>query len=230
MLRCVARPNRPIAMTHYLRIAKTASSTALAYFGETQCSRSIVVHKSHYDFSVPASNRSVVVLREPCDRARSQLAHIVLLGSLITWKNSTLHLSPAPSLLAFAEWVAASGIAHARRSARPATILFAQSRYVRGNTEVICFPNLEPALQRLCGSTRQLPRVNQGVRRVNQAEADNCSRRCTLDARRRCAAANRNATLMANGIGCDAVRTRAYAEDWALYRQHCLPNVLQLAA
>ena len=90
--------------------------------------------------------------------------------------------------------------------------------------QVVCYPNLEPALQRLCGSTRQLPHLNQGTR-GNQAKAGNCSRRGTVDARRCGAAASRNATLMTDDVGCGAVRTRAYAEDWALYRRHCMPHV-----
>ena len=97
------------------------------------------------DMRVPYPQRSVVVLREPCDRAGSMLSHLV--GLYLNSSNRTasrywsaahshsLLLSHKTSLLELAAFVAASGISHSRAAGRHATVFFAQSRYVGPRTQ-----------------------------------------------------------------------------------------------
>ena len=131
---------------HYLRVAKTGSSAALRYFQLTNCSRRVHFHENHMDMQVPSPQRSVVVLREPCDRAGSMLSHLLGLYPASPnrtasryWSrdyNHSLRLSHRTSLLELAAFVAASGISHTRVAGRRhAAGFFAQSRYVGPHTE-----------------------------------------------------------------------------------------------
>ena len=109
---------------HYLRVAKTGSSAALHYFGLTNCSRRVQVHTSHMDMQVPFPQRSLAVLREPCDRAGSLLSHLLGDSTYLSPKgtaprytkhnNHSLRLSNKTSLLELAEFVATSGISRSR--------------------------------------------------------------------------------------------------------------------
>ena len=131
---------------HYLRVAKTGSSAALRYFQLTNCSRRVHFHENHMDMQVPSPQRSVVVLREPCDRAGSMLSHLLGLYPASPnrtasryWSrdyNHSLRLSHRTSLLELAAFVAASGISHTRVAGRHhAAVFFAQSRYVGPHTQ-----------------------------------------------------------------------------------------------
>ena len=131
---------------HYLRVAKTGSSAALHYFQLTNCSRRVQYHANHMDMQVPFPQRSVVALREPCDRAGSMLSHLLGLYPASPnrtasryWSrdyNHSLRLSNRTSLLELAAFVAASGISHTRVAGRRhAAVFFAQSRYVGPYTE-----------------------------------------------------------------------------------------------
>ena len=137
---------------HYLRIAKTGSSAAVRYFRLTNCSRRVHVHTSHMDMQVPFPQRSLAVLREPCDRAGSLLSHLLGDSTNLSPKgtaprytkhnNHSLRLSNKTSLLELAEFVATSGIS---RSSRRRALhvdntwfrsgFFAQSRYIGPRTE-----------------------------------------------------------------------------------------------
>ena len=128
---------------HYLRVAKTGSSAALHYFGLTNCSRRVQVHTSHMDMQVAFPQRSLAVLREPCDRAASLPSH--LLGTYVSpngtasryieYYNHSLRLSNKTSLLQLAAFVATSGISRSRVLGRHNTVFFAQSRYIGPRTE-----------------------------------------------------------------------------------------------
>ena len=128
---------------HYLRVAKTGSSAALHYFGLTNCSRRVQVHTSHMDMQVAFPQRSLAVLREPCDRAGSLLSH--LLGTYVSpngtasryikYYNHSLRLSNKTSLLELAAFVATTGISRSRVLGRHNTVFFAQSRYIGPRTE-----------------------------------------------------------------------------------------------
>ena len=130
---------------HYLRVAKTGSSAALHYFQLTNCSRRVQYHANHMDMQVPFPQRSVVALREPCDRAGSMLSHLLGLYPASPnrtasryWSrdyNHSLRLSNRTSLLELAAFVAASGISHTRVAGRHAAVFFAQSRYIGPHTE-----------------------------------------------------------------------------------------------
>lgn len=194
-------------LNHYIRAAKTGSGTAIAYFKATKCETHLNIHESHMVFAhnVPCPARSFMVMREPCARAESQIAHMFYGYANgrswfpYTWHNQTLNLSASTSLLDLAQFVNAS---HAHRSRVMGThvdIFFAQSRYVGPCTEVLCLESgrLEPTLQRLCNSTRLLPpseHVGRGSR-------------------------SRDASATIDG-GCAAVRD-VYSDDWRLYREHC---------
>ena len=109
---------------HYLRVAKTGSSAAVRYFRLTNCSRRVHVHTSHMDMQVPFPQRSLAVLREPCDRAGSLLSHLLGDSTYLSPKgtaprytkhnNHSLRLSNKTSLLELAEFVATSGISRSR--------------------------------------------------------------------------------------------------------------------
>ena len=191
---------------HYLRVAKTGSSAAIHYFQLTNCSRRVQYHTSHMDMQVPFPQRSVAVLREPCDRAGSLLSH--LLGAFLPNRPSryydynlrnqhSLRLSNKTSLLELAAFVATSGISRSRLLGEHRTLFFAQSRYIGPRTEVICYGSgLEASLQRMCNSTARLPQVRTPWHTA-RGHAVHAS------------------------AACAAVRA-AYSQDWALYRRHCL--------
>lgn len=135
---------------HYLRVAKTGSSAAVHYFRLTNCSRRVHVHKSHMDMQVPFPQRSLAVLREPCDRAGSLLSHLLGDSTYLSPKgtaplyakhnNHSLRLSNKTSLLELAEFVASSGISRSHllgplRGYVFRSGFFAQSRYIGPRTE-----------------------------------------------------------------------------------------------
>ena len=130
---------------HYLRVAKTGSSAAVRYFRLTNCSRRVHVHTSHMDMQVPFPQRSLAVLREPCDRAGSLLSHLLGDSTYLSPKgtaprytkhnNHSLRLSNKTSLLELAEFVATTGISRSRVLGRHNTVFFAQSRYIGPRTE-----------------------------------------------------------------------------------------------
>ena len=99
---------------------------------------------------VPFPQRSLAVLREPCDRAGSLLSHLLGDSTNLSPKgtaprytkhnNHSLRLSNKTSLLELAEFVATSGISRSsRRRALDNTWFrsgfFAQSRYIGPRTE-----------------------------------------------------------------------------------------------
>ena len=130
---------------HYIRAAKTGSGTALAYFHATNCARHMQIHESHMVFAqhVPCPQKSFTVMREPCERAASQIAHMFNYANgrssfAYRFKNHTLTLTNATSLRDFAEFVNASHAHRARMLGTHVDIFFAQSRYVGPCTEVLC--------------------------------------------------------------------------------------------
>lgn len=192
---------------HYLRIAKTGSGTALDYFGTTGCSRQLQVHDSHWAFAhhYPPPARSVAVVREPCDRAASMLAHMFNGYSagrtwfLYHFRDHSLNLSAATTLLELANFVNRSGVAVTRTTGGHVDIFYAQFRYVGPCTQVICLNGLESALQRICQSTQRITHsVHVQESRVGSSPVNGSS------------------------PGCAAVRA-VYQRDWDIYRQHCVP-------
>ena len=174
------------------------------------------------DMRVPFPQRSVIVLHEPCDRARSMLSHLIGLHpaspnrtASLYWSRDNKHslrLSHRTLLLELAAFVAASGISHTRVAGRRhAAVFFAQSRYVGPHTQVICYGSaIEASLQRLCNSTARLPIVNPS-RELPRA-------RCASPGWHGCLPALANDASTA----CAAVRA-AYSEDWALAVTACTP-------
>lgn len=156
----------------YLRIAKTASTSVLDFLHRTNCSPSHVRAEDHHRMVAsrfPASQPLLVVLREPCDRASSILAHWRSLGPSST-KNDGRHL--LTNLTSYAEYVwrrwrqlnVSRAFQHVRFadlsthsrvrlavqapwSGRTATnaLAWMQSRYVNGCTRFLCFGARAPS-------------------------------------------------------------------------------------
>ena len=152
----------------YLRVAKTASTSVLDYLHRANCSSHVRAEDHHRTVAsrFPASQPLLIVLREPCDRASSILAHWRSLGPS-TNKNDGRHL--LANLTSYAEYVwrrwrqlnvrlstrhtiiydsrilssltCAPRRAQAPWSGRTATnaLAWMQSRYVNGCTRFLCF-------------------------------------------------------------------------------------------
>ena len=108
--------------------------------------------------------RTLVVMREPCDRARSTLAW---------WPRVTLPTHPAHNLSTlhqFATFAAELPWRYPRAwkgttYQRVIALAWEQSRYINNCTQVLCHgPGLEQAFQQLCQSSLAFPQLNGGDR------------------------------------------------------------------
>ena len=191
----------------YLRIAKTGSTSVLGFLRRSNCiqrghlKRSTALQQDEIpERAMRQGQRTVVVLREPCARARSTLAW---------WPRVTLDTHPAHNLSTLREFAAFAAALPGRyprawsSTAFPRQwgvgVAWEQSRYVNSCTEVLCLgaPELQARLQRLCRSSLPLPRLNQG-------EAAAATAGSSPGAEEECA----------------LIRTLYARDDW-LWRRHC---------
>lgn len=158
----VCTPDPP----HYLRIAKTGSTSAMDFIRRSNCiqrghlKRSMEFHGEIPEEEMRQGQRTVVVLREPCARARSTLEW---------WPRVTLPTHPAHNLSTLREFASFAAELPRRYPRawngttyqRIIALAWEQSRYVNKCTTVLCLgPELEAAFQLLCHSSLPLAHLN----------------------------------------------------------------------
>ena len=157
---------------HYLRIAKTGSTTALEFIHRTGCVKHGHLGKAYiHHGDIPREQMqlgkpTVVVMRDPCERARSTLHW----WRNLTWRQPDHPVHNLSSLAAFAAFVGRlpqtmpkiwSGADYHRMYA----LVWEQARYINKCTQIICFdegPGLERSLQKLCHTSQPLRQLNLG--------------------------------------------------------------------
>ena len=196
---------------HYLRIAKTASTSAIDFIRRSNCvQKGYLKRAMEFHGEIPESDmqrglRTLVVMREPCDRARSTLAW---------WPRVTLPTHPAHNLSTLHQFVtfaaelpwryprAWKGTTYQRVIA----LAWEQSRYINNCTQVLCHgPGLEQAFQQLCQSSLAFPQLNGGDRTAPAPFAT----QATLPPSR-----------SSDVDECKPVRS-LYPRDFELWKTHC---------
>ena len=196
---------------HYLRIAKTASTSAVDFIRRSNCvqkgylKRAMEFHGEIPESEMQQGQRTLVVMREPCDRARSTLAW---------WPRVTLPTHPAHNLSTlhqFATFAAELPWRYPRAwkgttYQRVIALAWEQSRYINNCTQVLCHgPGLEQAFQQLCQSSLAFPLLNGGDRTASAPVA---------------AQAPLPPTQSSGADECKPIRS-LYPRDFELWKTHC---------
>ena len=183
-----------------LRPGKTASTSVGAYLRATNCSHHVTQQMSHRVTAaqLPPRARSIVVLREPCERAASIVRHFRCSEAAAVGR--AYNLSGLSSFVRMMADPTTRRLVGSPDAPMHLPVAIAQAQYVRGDTRILCHgPKLEGALQALCRTTAQLPHLRDGVAA--------------------CAVADQEVAV--GSQACEAVRRDVYPEDWALWKRHC---------
>ena len=183
-----------------LRPGKTASTSVGAYLRATNCSHHVTQQMSHRVTAaqLPPRARSIVVLREPCERAASIVRHFRCSEAAAVGR--AYNLSGLSSFVRMMADPTTRRLVSSPDAPMYLPVAIAQAQYVRGDTRILCHgPKLEGALQALCRTTALLPHLRDGVAA--------------------CAVADQEVAV--GSQACEAVRRDVYPEDWALWKRHC---------
>ena len=222
MLRGYAAPEPPLGCAtldapDYLRIAKTGSTTALEFIKRTDCVRHghlARAYTHHGDIprdSMQRGKPTVVVMRDPCERARS---------TLNWWRSITTRDHPVHNLSSLAELAAYVGtlprtmprIWSGADYHRLYALVWEQARYVNRCTQVICFDEgggLERALQKLCRTSQPLRQLNLGSGNASAAPAPSSH-----------VTPSRQQGREGDAADCKPIR-QLYRGDELLWQAHC---------
>ena len=183
-----------------LRPGKTASTSVGSYLRATNCSHHVTQQMSHRVTAaqLPPRARSIVMLREPCERAASIVRHFRCSEAAAVGR--AYNLSGLSSFVRMMADPTTRRLVGAPDAPMHLPVAIAQAQYVRGDTRILCHgPKLEGALQALCRTTARLPHLRDGVAA--------------------CAVADQEVAV--GSQACEAVRRDVYPEDWALWKRHC---------
>ena len=222
MLRGYAAPEPPLGCAtldapDYLRIAKTGSTTALEFIKRTDCVRHghlARAYTHHGDIPRDRMQRgkpTVVVMRDPCERARS---------TLNWWRSITTRDHPVHNLSSLAELAAYVGtlprtmprIWSGADYHRLYALVWEQARYINRCTHVICFDEgggLERALQKLCRTSQPLRQLNLGSGNASAAPAPSSH-----------VTPSRQQGREGDAADCKPIR-QLYRGDELLWQAHC---------
>ena len=132
-----------------LRPGKTASTSVGSYLRATNCSHHVTQQMSHRVTAaqLPPRARSIVVLREPCERAASIVRHFRCSEAAAVGR--AYNLSGLSSFVRMMD-PDDGGLLGSPDALMHLPVAIAQAQYVRGDTRILCHgPKLEGALRRL---------------------------------------------------------------------------------
>lgn len=175
-IHCAAPASSGVTELHYLRAAKTGSTSTVTLLGSARSSRqpgsrkdgnwSIVLHLGHRTTraSLPAHAHTLTTLRDPCERfesgfhwarprrsVRELIADDPLLWPGMTPLRWAAQLVRNTSYARF--WLAgrAGGACHQANGSGSGCFAVPQHRYVSNTTRIACLPSLGSDLRRIVG-------------------------------------------------------------------------------